>query len=155
MYLYRKQAKVVPDDHSSEYRELSNKIYATKSLIGAGSIHFSPSEDRPYISFENLNKILSDGTVVEKRKFDKGWSFSSETRQFKGQITWSPNTYQGHSYWNCDFTFSKKFDHIKKGTIIQRFEDEDVEDSIKRIPKDIQYNSVLPKGGYFRPILVY
>ena len=114
-------------------KTIYGSIYVQGSEVGLASYHFESEEDC-YISYSSQNcsmwPPLDDGSRPPAKKPFESMVFDLETRTFRADIVWAPNSWFKIKKWKYLMEFSEDFDVICGGIVLQYEEMQNTE------PKD-------------------
>ena len=104
-------------------KTIFGSVYVQSFTLGLASYHFD-SEGDCYISYSSpkcsIWPTLDDGSRPPVKKPFENMNFDLESRTFKADIIWAPNSWQGEKKWKYQMEFSENFDTICGG-FVQRY----------------------------------
>lgn len=98
---------------------LHEQVFIQRDGPGFVSYHFV-HEAKAFISYESPKCaawLLDDGQPLPARKPFEEASFDTETRTFRGVITWTPTTFLGDQRWEYEMVFDTEFTQIVGGQV--------------------------------------
>jgi hypothetical protein len=118
---------------------ISGCIYVQGLTIGLASYHFV-SETECYICYTAAPDewLLDDGSRPPAQKPFTETSYDSVTRTFRGNIDWSPTSFDNEQSWEYEMVFSDNFDIISGGKISAFLPDGSLRHE-SRYPHDLRY----------------
>lgn len=126
----------------SQQKSIFGCVYVQGICKGLASYHFDSTE-YCYISYSSPRCLmwpaLSDGSRPPLKKPFENHSFDPESRTFRGDIVWSPNSWENSILWKYEMIFSEDFDTIEGGCV-KGYNTEDEEPNCDYFGKELIYN---------------